>query len=56
MIKDIRKHINGNFNASQLLKQLENVQKPFSADNWQISSPVVMLGLALLLAVVATVI
>jgi hypothetical protein len=47
---------NGNFDASQLLKQLDNVQKPFSADHWQFSSPAVMLGLALLLAVVAAVI
>jgi hypothetical protein len=53
MIKDIRKHINGDFDASQLLKQLDNVQKPFSADHWRFSSPAAMLGLALLLAVVA---
>jgi hypothetical protein len=56
MIKDIRKHINGDFDASQLLKQLDNVQKPFSADHWQFSSPAVMLGLALLLSVIAAVI
>ncbi len=56
MIKDIRKHINGDFNASQLLKQLDNVQKPFSADHWRFSSPAVMLGLALLLAVIAAII
>ncbi len=56
MIKDIRKHINGDFDASQLLKQLDNVQKPFSADHWRFSSPGVMLGLALLLAVIAAVI
>jgi len=34
MITDIRKHINGDFDASQLLKRLDNVQKPFSADHW----------------------
>jgi hypothetical protein len=56
MIKDIRKHITGNFDASHLLKQLDNVQKPFSADHWRFSSPAVMLGTALLLAVVAAVI
>jgi hypothetical protein len=56
MIKDIRKHINGDFDASQLLKQPDNVQKPFSADHWRFSSPAVMLGLALLLAVIAAVI
>ncbi len=56
MIKDIRKHINGDFDASQLLKLLDNVQKPFSADHWRFSSPAVMLGLALLLAVIAAVI
>jgi hypothetical protein len=56
MIKDIRKHINADFEASQLLKQLDNVQKPFSADHWRFSSPAVMLGLALLLAVIAAVI
>jgi hypothetical protein len=56
MIKDIRKHITGDFDASHLLKQLDNVQKPFSADHWRFSSPGVMLGLAILLAVVAAVI
>ncbi len=34
MIADIRQHINGDFDASQLLKKLDNVQKPFSADHW----------------------
>ncbi len=33
MIKDIRKHITGDFDASHLLKQLDNVQKPFLADH-----------------------
>jgi hypothetical protein len=56
MIKDIRKHINGDFDASQLLKQLDNVQKPFSADHWRFSSPVAMLGLAFLLAVVSVIV
>ncbi len=56
MIKDIRKHITGDFDASHLLKQLDNVQKPFSADHWRFSSPAVMLGTALLLAVIAAVI
>jgi len=35
MITDLRKHINGNFDASQLLKRLDTVQKLFSADHWQ---------------------
>jgi hypothetical protein len=52
MISDIRKHINGDFDASQLLKRLDNVQKPFSADHWRFSSPAAMLGVALLIAVV----
>jgi hypothetical protein len=56
MIKDIRKHVTGDFDASHLLKQLDHVQKPFSADHWRFSSPAVMLGTALLLAVVAVVI
>jgi hypothetical protein len=43
MIMDLRKHINGNFDASQLLKWLDTVQKPFSADHWQFSLPVAML-------------
>jgi hypothetical protein len=43
MIKDIRKHITGDFDASHLLKLLDNVQKPFSADHWRFSSPAVML-------------
>ena len=33
MIKDIRQHITGDFDASHLLKQLDHVQKPFSADH-----------------------
>jgi hypothetical protein len=56
IIKDIRKHITGDFDASHLLKQLDTVQKPFSADHWRFSSPAVMLGVAILLAVVAAVI
>jgi hypothetical protein len=56
MIKGIRKHINGDFDGSQLLKQFDNVQKPFSADHWRFSSPVAMLGLVLLLAVVSIVV
>jgi len=56
MIKDIRKHITGDFDASHLLKLLDNVQKPFSADHWRFSSPAVMLGTTLLLAVIAAVI
>jgi hypothetical protein len=53
MITDIRKHINGDFDASQLLKKLDNVQKPFSADHWQFSSPAAILGVAILIAVVS---
>ena len=34
MITDLRKHVNGNFDASQLLKRIDTVQKPFSADHW----------------------
>ncbi len=56
MIKDIRKHITGDFDARHLLKQLDNVQKPFSVDHWRFSSPAVMLVTALLLAVIAAVI
>jgi hypothetical protein len=56
MIKDIRKHITGDFDASHLLKQWDTVQKPFSADHWRFSSPAVMLGTAFLLAVIAAVI
>ncbi len=51
MITDVRKDINGDFDASQLLKQLDNVQKPFSADHWQFSSPAAMIGVAILIAV-----
>jgi hypothetical protein len=53
MITDIRKHINGDFDASQLLKRSDNVQKPFSADHWRFSSPAAMLGVAILIAVVS---
>jgi hypothetical protein len=37
-------------------RQLDHAQKPFSADQWRSSSPAVMLGTALLLAVVAFVV
>jgi hypothetical protein len=53
MFRDIRKHINGDFDASLLLVQLENVQKPFSADHWQFSSLAAMIGVAILIAVVS---
>jgi hypothetical protein len=52
MITDIRKHINGDFDSSQLLRRLDTVQKPFSADHWQFSSPAAMFGVAILIAVV----
>jgi hypothetical protein len=52
MITDLRKHVNGDFDASQLLKRLNTVQKPFSADHWRFSSPAVMFGAAILIAVV----
>jgi hypothetical protein len=52
MITDLRKQVNGDFDASQLLKRLNTVQKPFSADHWRFSSPAVMFGAAILLAVV----
>jgi hypothetical protein len=52
MITDLRKHINGDFDASQLLKQLDMVRKPFLADHWQFSSPAAMLGAAILIAVI----
>jgi hypothetical protein len=42
MITDIRQHINGNFDASRLLQQLDSVQKPFSTDHWQFSLPAAM--------------
>jgi hypothetical protein len=53
MITDIRQHINGDFDASQLLKRLHNVQKPFSAEHWRFSSPAAMLGIAILIAVIS---
>jgi hypothetical protein len=42
MIMDLRKHINGDFDASQLLNRLDTVQKPFSADHWRFSLPAAM--------------
>jgi len=53
MITDFRKHVNGNFDASQLLNRF---QKPFSTDHWRFSSPAVMFGAAILIAVVTFVI
>ncbi len=53
MITDIRQHINGNFDASRPLQQLDSVQKPFSADHWQFSLPAAMSGVAILTAVVS---
>jgi hypothetical protein len=52
MINDLRKSIHGDFDASHLLRHLETVQKPFSADHWRFTSPAVMLGTAIILAVV----
>jgi hypothetical protein len=56
MIMDLRKSIQGDFDASQLIRCLEMVQKPISADHWQFTSPAVMLGTAIILAVVSFVI
>jgi len=56
MIMDLRKHINGDFDASRLLKRLDTVQKPFSADHWHFSLPAAMFGAAILIAVVPFVI
>jgi hypothetical protein len=53
MIKDIRQHINGDFDASRLLPKLDSTQKPFLADHWQFSSPAAMIGVAILVAVVS---
>jgi hypothetical protein len=53
MINDLRKSIHGDFDASHLLRHLEMVQKPFSADHWRFTSPAVMLGTVIILAVVA---
>ena len=53
MITDFRKHVNGNFDASQLLNRF---QKPFSTDHWRFSSPAVMFGAAILIAVVTFII
>ncbi len=56
MIMDLRKHINGDFDASRLLKRLDTVQKPFSADQRHFSLPAAMFGAAILIAVVPFVI
>ncbi len=56
MIMDLRKHINGDFDASQLLKRLDTVQKLFSADHWRFSLPAAMFRVAILIAVVSFVI
>ena len=56
MITDFRKHVNGDFDASQLLNRLNTVQKPFSTDHWRFSSPAVMFGADILIAVVTFVI
>jgi hypothetical protein len=56
MIMDLRKHINGNFDASQLLKRLDTVQKLFSADHFHFSSPAAMFRAAILIAVVSFVV
>jgi hypothetical protein len=53
MINNLRKSIHGDFDASHLLRHLETVQKPFSADHWRFTSPAIMLGTAIILAVLA---
>jgi len=52
MITDLTKHINGNFDTSQMLKRLDTVQKLFSADHWPFSLPAAMFGAAILIAAV----
>jgi hypothetical protein len=56
MLMDLRKHINGDFDASQLLKRLDTVQKLFSADHWGFTLPAAMFRAAILIAVVSFVI
>jgi hypothetical protein len=53
MIMDLRKHINGDFDGSQLLKRLDTVQKPFYIDHWRFSLPAAMFRAAILIAVVS---
>ncbi len=53
MITDIRHHVNGDFDASQLLQKLHSKQKPFLANHWQFSSPAALIEVALLIAVVS---
>jgi hypothetical protein len=43
IIHDIRHHVNGDFDSSLLLQQLDSKQIPFLADHWQFSSPVAMI-------------
>ena len=52
IITDLKKHINDDFDASQLLKRLDTVQKLFSADHWQFSLPAAMFRAAILIPVV----
>ena len=52
IITDLRKHINDDFDASQLLKRLDTVQKLFSPDHWQFSLPAAMFRAAILIPVV----
>jgi hypothetical protein len=56
MIMDLRKHINGNFDTSQLPKRLDTVQKPFSTNHWHFSLSAAMFGVAILIAIVSFVI
>ncbi len=51
--QDIRHHVNGNFDASLLLQKLDSKQNSFLADHWQFFSPVAMIGVALLIAVLS---
>jgi hypothetical protein len=53
MIMDLRQTIHGDFDASHLIRRLETVRKPFSAYHWRFTSPAIMLGTAIILAVLS---
>jgi len=53
VIKDMRHHVNGDFESSGLIAKLDSKQKPFLADRWRFSSPMAMIRVALLIAVLS---
>jgi len=52
-VHKIRDTMTGSFDASELLQQLDQLDKPFQSTHWVFSSPAAMIGIALLIALLS---